>query len=681
MKRYVLSFLISSALALPVGGVAWANEGAVPIMTTVAAGAQVAKANQVAANGVPIVSAQVTAMPAATQVVQGDSVVKSVTTIPEVFGDGEKVAAVALEFPKAIDVKTLNVNDFTVEDNTIAKVYTNYHPATSWKTDGEIGRFVILELNQTNTVPFEQGQKESNRDTANTNEGQNESQKASPGAAGPVSEPGMMMHSDKALPDLNVAIEQTGSVTALDGTVYPANTTVLKQTAQLESVVEQFTLHSYTDAETGATIQYNVFLPKDYDATKSYPLYFFVADASANNNYPTTPLYQGNGATIFASEAEQAKHEAIIVAPQYTDELVNSIGMLTTDENKWTTGLTLVTNLLHKAIAEYPVDRDRIYGAGQSQGGMTNIAISDRYPDLFAAQWLVACQWNVEEMKALKDKKLWIVVSEGDNKAKPAMDEATKNWEALGTKVARSDMWDSHATGAQFADLVKAMEAQQAPINYTVFEGGNHMYTWSVAYNIEGIRDWLFAQTKSGRPVAETESGRYMATVTANKASRDTARAQMKAGIAALSGETGPVNYKEAWQSFKAAAKAKDMKANRYLGFMTEQGLYDYKDSKKAFHYYLKAAVAGDITSMAKVGSLYETGEGVAVDYKAAYAWYEKAAQQDTIIGAPGLTGLGSLYEHGRGVVKDENKARAYYEQAAALGDRLAILWLQRHSK
>ena len=28
-------------------------------------------------------------------------------------------------------------------------------------------------------------------------------------------------------------------------------------------------------------------------------------------------------------------------------------------------------------------------------------------------------------------------------------------------------------------------------------EGGNHMYTWSFAYNIDAIREWLFAQKKA----------------------------------------------------------------------------------------------------------------------------------------------------------------------------------------
>lgn len=41
------------------------------------------------------------------------------------------------------------------------------------------------------------------------------------------------------------------------------------------------------------------------------------------------------------------------------------------------------------------------YHNGQFQGGMANIAISDRYPSLFTVQFLVACQWNTDEILTL----------------------------------------------------------------------------------------------------------------------------------------------------------------------------------------------------------------------------------------------------------------------------------------
>lgn len=146
------------------------------------------------------------------------------------------------------------------------------------------------------------------------------------------------------------------------------------------------------------------------------------------------------------------------------------------------------------AVLVYPRE---IYGTGQSQGGMTNIAISDKYPDLFAGQLLVACQWNVDEMEAMKDKNLWIVVCEGDTKAFPGMNAATERWESLGSKVARNaPFWNSKASAEEIAAAMEALEKQGAHIHYSVFQGGNHMYTWSFAYNIEPIRDWLFRQTK-----------------------------------------------------------------------------------------------------------------------------------------------------------------------------------------
>ena len=52
------------------------------------------------------------------------------------------------------------------------------------------------------------------------------------------------------------------------------------------------------------------------------------------------------------------------------------------------------------------------------------------------------------------------------------------------------------ASAEEIAAAVEALEKQGAHIHYSVFQGGNHMYTWSFAYNIEPIRDWLFRQTK-----------------------------------------------------------------------------------------------------------------------------------------------------------------------------------------
>jgi len=266
--------------------------------------------------------------------------------------------------------------------------------------------------------------------------------------------------------------------------------------AAYPEAVALFTQHEYTDEESGLTVPYNLYLPEGYDESESYPLLIFVADSSVNSDEVTAPLAQ-DGATIWATAEEQTKHPCIVLVPQYTTSLVNQIGMLTTDTHEWNEGLTLMKKLFDHIIATYSVDESRIYGTGQSQGGMMTIAISDKYPDFYTAQYLVACQWDAEEMAAMADDKLWITVCEGDFKAYPGMNASVAVWEGVGVSVVKNEtMWDSAASTEELDTLVEDMIAQEGNIHYSVFADGNHMGTWKYAYDIEAIRDWLFAQSK-----------------------------------------------------------------------------------------------------------------------------------------------------------------------------------------
>ena len=385
----------------------------------------------------------------------------SVRGIADVYGDGEKISAAVIEYPKNISAQ-ISPEDFQVDGKIIEAVEVD-------------GKFVTLKFRYENTAfDGELSQKPDRR-------GGNKPMGDAP------------RQSNRKLPDLKFTVKQVGTITAADGTKFAPDEKICTEFSA--PIVEKFQQLTYVDAATGLSIPYNLYLPEGYDANKKYPLLFFVADASANINEVTTPLWQGNGATIWATDDWQKKNPCIILAPQYTADLVEEIGMMTTDKNVWTQGLSLVTNLLFDVMKNYSVDETRIYGAGQSQGGMANIAISDKYPELFAAQFLVACQWDVTEMEILKDKNLWIVVCEGDAKAFPMMNAAVERWKNLGAKVAtNSTFWDSKLSVAELDAQVKALASEGAKINYTVFAGGNHMYTWSFAYNIDAIRDWIFSK-------------------------------------------------------------------------------------------------------------------------------------------------------------------------------------------
>ena len=497
-----------------------------------------------------------------------------------------------LYYPKTIDASRLKASDFTVAGKTIDKVYTNDAPETALA--GKKGSYVIVSLVHPATpLPTAASQNKSKDDQGDKGK---EGSNALNGGDAP-------MYSDRKAPDLSVAVSQTGTIYATDGTAYGPTTTALAADKTV-----------------------------DADKAKTYPMVVFIADASANINDPKAVLYQGNGAIVWATPEEQAKHPAIVLAPQYTEDLIRSIGMMTTDTHQWTQGLTLVTDLIMDVSNKYRVDKDRIYGTGQSQGGMANIAISDAYPELFfAGQYLVACQWDTQEMEKLKGKNLWITVCQGDSKAFPGMNEATALWEKDGAVVARSRMWDSTGGTPVFEQMMRVMEDQQAPINYTVFKDGSHMYTWSFAYNIEGIRDWLFEQTKA-EDVLKKKAPAGMDAKQHGKNGAHKGSPQGKAllntGIAYLYGQNGATDYDVARECFQKAWNDGNMKAGRYLGLMAANGLGEKQSDAQAAQRYDKAQQKGDTTSMYLLGKCYEQGKGVKQDYAKARSLYEKAAQR-----------------------------------------------------
>lgn len=194
------------------------------------------------------------------------------------------------------------------------------------------------------------------------------------------------------------------------------------------------------------------------------------------------------------------------------------------------------------------------------------------------------------------------------------------------------------------------MAAQGRHINYSVFAGGNHMYTWSFAYNIGALRDWLFEQRLS----PDASRGQHS----------EVSRALMDAGISYY--KAG--DYTDALKIFQAADSRGHMKAPRYLGLCYEYGYGVARDAGKAAFYYQKSADRGDITGTCRLGYLYEQGLGVARDYGRAMELYKKSAQRGDIIAAPGMVAVGKMYAAGLGVPKDLTEARAWFQKALAAG-------------
>lgn len=391
----------------------------------------------------------------------------NVTAITEVFGDGQKLTGVILEYPMAINGKKLTKETFEVTDRTILNIYTN--DVSEKVKNSKNGKYVIIELDP----------KDKNSGIFTTAQRGKFNEK-------------------------KVSLIQKNKIYTIKNTVIKSSKEILINSASRDLIVEDFKQFEFKDPKTGLTLGYNLYIPKNYDKNKKYPLVLFIHDAGPTDLKETVvALIQGNGAIIFASPEEQAKHEAFVLAPKYNKKIVN-------DDGNIDPLLDTTLNLLDYLKNEYSIDTDRLYTTGQSMGGMMSIVMNFRQPDLFAASYLVACQWDPTVVAPMAKNKIWITVSTGDEKAFPGMNAITDTLKKNGAKVAYGS-WKGTYSSEEFIKAVKEMEKENANVNYSTLEkgtvipkdvvetskGGEHIYTWTIAYNIEGIRDWLFSQSKS----------------------------------------------------------------------------------------------------------------------------------------------------------------------------------------
>ena len=157
-----------------------------------------------------------------------------------------------------------------------------------------------------------------------------------------------------------------------------------KLQAMISEVKAKFTTGEYTDSETGITVPYDIFLPDEYDESKTYPMVVFIGDATTVGTDMEYPITQGWGGVVWASEAEQAKHEAIVLIPVFPETVIDD----NNGQNK-SDYLEILPNLIRETAEKYHADMDRIYGTGQSMGAMAPTSYSALSRSRFCLEILV----------------------------------------------------------------------------------------------------------------------------------------------------------------------------------------------------------------------------------------------------------------------------------------------------
>lgn len=363
---------------------------------------------------------------------------------------GQVVSAVILEYPEDIDPSILTTKTFEVLANrineyggevgsrTVTRVYTNSEPVLTSKP--VVGKYVIIELHpqdiNAGTIYYD------------------------------VSKGGFNFNYN-----LEYTVVQKENIKTVNGNILPAR--VIKGTDKIDLSADKFQHLVYT-RETGEKIAYSLFIPKDYDSRRHYPLVVFLHGAGERGFDNQVQLKANKGAVVWTEDEVQSKYPCFVLAPQCPHESwwTRRVGSTITYEPS--IHLEMVYELIKQLQEKYSIDKNRIYLTGLSMGGIGTWALSMAHPDIFAALAPICGMGDVNKVELIKDIPVWVFTAEDD-------------------PVVRVEL---------VRETVEALKKVGGNVRYTEYERGvvspplapMAHFSWVPAYNNKVFIDWLFAQ-------------------------------------------------------------------------------------------------------------------------------------------------------------------------------------------
>ena len=386
----------------------------------------------------------------------------------------------------------------------------------------------------------------------------------------------------------------------------------------IESEVPKFKQFSYTDDASGITVNYNLFIPENYDSNKKYPMVQFIPDASLFGKDTLSQLTQGYGGLVWTTEEAQKKNECFVYVPAFSGGLSHDyktvqsrMESVVDDDNNVSEDVFINLDVIKDICKNYSIDTDRIYTTGQSMGGILSFFYATYFNDIFAAYMPVGSQFDNNMVKRLKDRNIIYLVSEGDTKASEGMSKLKNLLDEENTKYSYR-YFSIKDTYENQNKIVKEAVSEGNNYNLFMFKKGEvvpagvqsnneHMYSFDYAYKIDAAREYLFTKTKNN-----------------NNQQVNFANAGKK--------KLEEGKNEEALELFLDGCVASDKKAPRYVGYMYENGLSLPQNDIQASIFYHIGTLRDDITSYYYLGLMYLQGKGVNQNTERAKEYFEKAA-------------------------------------------------------
>jgi len=204
---------------------------------------------------------------------------------------------------------------------------------------------------------------------------------------------------------------------------------------------------------------YVVFVPKDYDGTKEYPIILFLHGAGETKNPKAKkngkmPVEVGIGPAIKKREKD---FPFIVVIPR-----AEGFGWSADSANA-----KRALAILDEVRKEYKTDEKRQYLTGLSMGGMGTWSIAMAHPDRFAAIVPICGRGNTKTADKIKDLPCWCFHGDADTAVK--------------------------VEGSR--DMIEAIKKAGGDPKYTEYEKVGHN-SWDKAYATKELYEWMLKQKR-----------------------------------------------------------------------------------------------------------------------------------------------------------------------------------------
>lgn len=224
------------------------------------------------------------------------------------------------------------------------------------------------------------------------------------------------------------------------------------------------------------TLNYRILWPENFSEDASYPLVLFLHGAGERGSDNQSQLVHGS--SLFINSENRSKFPAIVIFPQCpkgdywanvaVDRSEKGVELEFDTDKGPTRPLSLVMELLKEQLEKSYVDKERVYVAGLSMGGMGTFEILSRMPNTFAAA-IPIC-------------------GAGD--------------EGLVGKYAHIPMWIFHGAKDNVVSPLYSIEMVEAIVeaggfpNFTLYENANHN-SWDPAFDEPDFLNWLFSKRRT----------------------------------------------------------------------------------------------------------------------------------------------------------------------------------------